>query len=89
MAEQLIHQNVDAAQKEARDRGNSINRSTVFQASVECPHVRLCHGFVARDREQQGDIDVDAFEEQLLDCGHAGWGAWNLDEEVGTINARP
>ncbi|WGS31537.1 hypothetical protein [Bradyrhizobium sp. ISRA464] len=44
LPQQLIHQNVDAAQEEARDRGNTVNGLASFQAALERSHICFCDG---------------------------------------------
>ena len=51
-------------------------------ASFQAREVGVDDLLVARDREQQRDVDVDAARGQLLDRRHAGLGGGDLDHHV-------
>ena len=66
-----------------------VQRLALLAAALEPADERLGDVRVGLDREQQRDVDVDALVDHLLDRGHPGVGARNLDEHVGTVEALP
>ena len=40
-------------------------------------------------RKHQGDVDIDAFAGQLLDCRNALGGSGNLDHQIGALHRMP
>jgi len=89
LSQKPIDEHIDATEKEACDRGDALDRPTGFEPPFERSQVGLSHRFIARDREQQRDVDVDAFEQQLLDGRNACRSAGYLDEQVGPVNQCP
>jgi hypothetical protein len=53
-------------------------RAGLFQAG----QVGVDHLLVPVEGEDQGDVDADAFGQDLSDRGNAGLGRWDLDEEI-------
>lgn len=88
MAEELVDQRVDAADEEAGDRGDVVHRRARCQAPFQAPQPGFGYGLVAVDREQQRDVDVDAFEQQLLDRRQSLHRAGDLDHEVRPVDQR-
>ncbi len=56
-------------------------------ASFKSRNVGFDDGLIAGNRKQQGNIDRDTLEEQLLDGRDPGFRGRNLDVEIGTIHA--
>ena len=72
LVEQLVHRGIDAADEEARDARDAADRLTRRDALFEAGEKGLDHLLVDLLREQQRDVDVDAFGEQLADRRNAG-----------------
>lgn len=78
-----------AAQEEACDRGDPIDGLAARYPALERAKIGVRDRLVTCNREQQGDVDIDAFGEQLLDGGDPWHRARNLDEEVRPIYLPP
>ena len=63
LAQQLIDEYVNPAQEKARHGGDRVERFAGRVAALERAHVSLCHDLIARDRKQEGDVDVDSLEQ--------------------------
>ena len=59
----------------------------MYDSSPE--HVRVHDGFVRRNREEQGDVDVDSFSNQLVDGRNTAGCARDFDHQVRPIDCRP
>ena len=84
--EQLVHQRVDAADEEAGDRRDLLERLAGGLAALERAAVGVGHRLVGLDAEEQGDVDVDPPEQQILDGGHALGSPRDLDHEVRPVD---
>ena len=80
--EQFVHGGVDAADEEARYRGD-IHRLAILHAPLQPAEVGASDVLVHGDREEQGDVDVDPVDDALLDRRQAFLRGGNLDEDVG------
>ena len=85
----LIDRCIDATHEKARDRCDSFERFALGDAALEPANVRFHRSLVCVKREQQSDIDVDAFVNALLDCGNSRLGAGDFDHYVLAINKLP
>ena len=84
VVQQLIDQHVDGLRKGWRPR--RCGRSAGFEAPFECAQIGLGHRLVVRDREEQGDVDVDLLEQPLFDSRQPGQGARDLDEQASSLS---
>ena len=66
-----------------------VDRLPARHAPLEAGEVGVDDLLVARDGEQQRDVDVDAAGGELLDRGDAGLGGGDLDHHVGPREAAP
>ena len=79
---------VDARDEERRHRGDGEGRAG-GQAALEPPHVGVDDLLVARDGEQQRDVDVDPVGDELLDRRHSRLRRRHLDHDVGAGQPDP
>jgi hypothetical protein len=87
--EHLVGPGVDARDEERRDRGDGVDGLPAPRASLEAGDVRVDHLLVARDGEQQRDVDVHAARGELLDRGDPGLGRGDLDHHIGPCEPAP
>ena len=74
---------VDAADEEGRHRRDSRQVTALLGVALEPAEVRLDDFGVPGEREDQRDVDGDAFSEALLDRGHTRQRGRDLHEHVG------
>src|SRR5262249_47917198 len=79
--ESLVDRSVDSAHEEACDRGNLVDRFAFGDAALEPAQVRFHRSLISLEREQQSDVDIDAFVDALLDGRNALGCARNLDHQ--------
>ena len=82
LVEKLVHRGIDAADEKARYAGHAPDRLTRGNAVFKAGEKRLHHLLVDLLREQERDVDVDAFGEKLADRRYPGGGGGDLDEDV-------
>ena len=80
---------VHPAHEERGHRGHPVDRLALRNAGFQRRQVRFGHLAVVLDREEQGDVDVDAVGEAALDRRPALLGAGNLDHDVGPVHRPP
>ena len=81
LLEQLVHRGVDPADEEAGHRGD-IDGVSVLHAPLQAAEEGVRDVLVDLDREHQGDVDVHAIGNALLDRGESSIGRRDLDEDV-------
>ena len=89
LVDQPVDRRVHAAHEEARHRGVPVDPFARGEPPVEAPEVRLHHRVVAREREDERDVDVQPVGDRLLDRGDAGARAGNLDHQVRAVDGSP
>ena len=89
LAEPGVHLGVHPAHEERRDRCHSVDRLASGEAGLQRRQVCLGHLQVVLDREQQGDVDVDAGGQALLDRRPALRGSGDLDHDIGPAYRPP
>ena len=87
--DRLVDPGVDAADEEARHRGDARDVLAFGDAVLEAGDESLGDRLVHVDREQQGDVDVDALGGQRADRRHARPGAGDLDHQIGPVDGGP
>ena len=87
--EPLVHLGVHARDEEARDRMHVVDRPAVLAPALEPANERLGGLLVHLHGEQEGDVDVDALVDRLLDRRDALLGARDLDHRVGPPDQLP
>jgi hypothetical protein len=65
------------------------DRLAAAKALLQARHVRVDHGGIALDREQQRHVDADALGGRLAERIHPGGGGGDLDHRVGPVDTRP
>ena len=80
--EQLVDGGVDAADEEARHRGD-VDRLALLHASLQAPDEGTCDVLVDLHREHQRDVDVDPIGDALLDRRQPFVRCWDLDKNIG------
>src|SRR6185295_15694304 len=86
LVDQAIHKAVDAADEET---GYARRSADVALCRFQTFDERVRDRFVVLLREQQRDINIDAFADELFDGGDAGRCARNLHHQVGPIHGLP
>ena len=86
---QRVGLGVDARDEERGHRGDRVDGLAGGRAPLEAGEVGVDHLLVARDGEQQRDVDVDAAGGELLDRGDPGLGGGHLDHHVGPGEPAP
>jgi hypothetical protein len=84
LAQELVYDHVDAGEEEARHRPDAVDGLPLPEPSLEGAEVGLRYLLVARQGEQQRDVDVDRLVEELLDSEQPLPCPRDLDDEVGT-----
>ncbi len=85
----LVDGGVDARDEDRGDRRDPIDRLAARGALFQSFDVGVGGRFVPVDREQQGDVDVDAGCDRGLDRGDAFPRSRDLDHHVGPIDRLP
>src|SRR5260370_12201378 len=80
-----VNKTVNAADEEAGDAGDMVDRLALGGAGFEGGDVGFGNFLVGGLREEQGDVDVQAFFEKLADGGYAIGRCGDLDQYVGTV----
>ena len=80
--DQRIDGRIDPADEEARDARNVFDIVATRDPRFETLEVRLRDGLVSSQREQQGDVNVDAVFCKLLDRRYTLDSARDLDHDV-------
>ena len=78
----LVDQGVDAADEETGDTGHPGDLAASGGQFFQAGHVRVGYLFVVLLREEQGDVDVHAFADQVFDRGNAGRGSRHFDHQI-------
>ena len=81
LREQLVHRGIHAADEKAGHRGH-VDRMPVLHAPLEASDEGAGDVLIHLDRKHQGDVDVEAVGDALLDRGESGIGRRDLDEDV-------
>ena len=68
--------------RSARDGSHPIDRLALAGPFLERGNVGVGHFDIAFDREEERDVDIDAFRQALLDRRQTFLGARDLDEKV-------
>ncbi len=80
---------VHPAHEERGHGGHPVDRLALRDAGFQRRQVCFGHLAVVLDREEQGDVDVDAVGEAALDRRPALLGAGNLDHDIGPVHRPP
>ena len=80
---------VHSADEERGHRRQPVDGLPGARASLQRPHERLRHLAVVLQREEQGDVDVDALGEEALDRRPAFPGPGHLDHHVRPVHLGP
>jgi hypothetical protein len=78
-----VNGGVDPADKETRHTGDAARVAAPRHQRLQAGDVRLGDGFIRRHAEQQGDVDVEAFADELPDRRDAGRRRRHFDQDVG------
>src|SRR5437763_16694024 len=87
--EHFVNEGVDAADEEAGNRGDVADIFAGGMARFECADKCVGDLAVVTEREDKGDIDIDAFGERLANRGDTRGCRRYLDHEVGAIHRFP
>src|SRR5215208_4377366 len=80
---------VHPADEEARHAGNLRRIASAFHESFEAPDVGFCHGAIALEREDQGDVDRDPGRYGVFDRPQALLCGRDLDQQVRAVDHLP
>ncbi len=80
---------IDAADEEAGDAGDTFRVAAVRDEGFEAGDIGFENFRVHFLREQQRDVDADAFRDQLADRGHALAGAGDLHHQIVAVDIFP
>jgi hypothetical protein len=89
LVEALVDLGIDPADEERGDRGQVGQVVPGGPGALHAVEEGVHHLAVALQREDQRDVDADAFGETLRDRGDARRGRGNLDEEVRPVDEPP
>ena len=89
LVEKPVDLGVDAAHEEARDRGDPVDAHARLEAPRQTAHVGVHHLAIPVEREDQGDVHVDAGGDAFLDHRDAFRGGGDLHHDVGAIDRAP
>ena len=89
LVEQLVNCGVDATYKKARDACDRVEITSSGSKRLETAKIGFHHLLIDLLREQQRDIDVDAFADQRPDSGQSGRSSRDLDHQVLAIDFPP
>ena len=87
--QQRINKYVDATQEKARDRSDAFDGFAALDPALDAAQVRFGDFTIARQPEQERDVDVDALADELFDSGQTFLGGRHLDEDVRSIERPP
>ena len=85
----LLDHRIDPAHEEAGHARDAAGLAARCDEALEAALVGEVDGLVVRDREEQGDVDVDAFTDQRLDGRQALGGGRDLDHQIGPTHGCP
>ncbi len=89
VVELLVNSGIDAADKEARHAGDARGIAALRNKGLETGEISFQHLGIDLLREQQGNIDVDAFGEEFADRRQALAGAGHLDHQILAVDVAP
>src|SRR6266851_507121 len=84
-----VHGVIDSADKEAGNAGHAAYLSAASGKFFQATNVSFRDALIDHLREQESDVDVDAFADQLLERRNALGRAWNFDHDVRTVHGLP
>ncbi len=87
--QQFVDRRIDAADEDAVDRTNPVDRQAFIDAPLQAADKRLRGFFIELDCEDQRHVDVDAFGDALFYRRNALFGARNFHHEVRPVHALP
>jgi len=84
-----VHLRVDARNEEGRNRLDGGQVVPIQPGTLEAGEIRVDHGVVALEAENEGHVDADTRRDGLRDGGEALDGGRDLDHRVRAVDGRP
>ena len=84
-----VDSRVHTRDEERRHRSYLVQPLPVDCPALQRAEIPLHHPLITFEREEQRNVDVDALEQCLLDCGKALFGPRDLDHDIGAFHSLP
>ena len=85
----LVNEGVEPADKKAGHTADLVEVSVLGAQLLQAGNIGAGNRLIHLDCEQQGDVDIGAFADQLSDGRNTSLGGRDFDHDILTVNRRP